>query len=575
MTKEKIKSIIGGVSGNIKKNFKSATLNFIFILSFISVFQAIFGAENSIAAIGLITIMLSSMMYDFTAAPVKHLFIQMGILVVMAVSACAVVNLNPIAAMPINFIVIFIILYAFTYEYMAHLYFPYIFCYLYLIFISPIKPNQLPMRILGMCAGAVCIILYQLFVGRKRVIKTTRDVLSALVDNANHCVECLLKGKGLDENPDKVREELCKLSKMVYERRKGVLNISDAGFAVIDAGRGLENLILHLYEMDGPITPVRAELLKQVSLQLSVFKGYIQRKEKTIVLCERSDFGADDNKETKQFYECLWYIHHHLLRMAEPDKKGNCRKTLLSFSFRLKTALNYSPVRVVYALRVAILLVVGTLAVQLLHLTYGRWLLFTIASVSLPYADDVGQKGKKRLIATAIGGVIGMIAYVLIPSAIGRTVVMMLSGYLSFYFTDYSATFACATVGALGGAIFAQFGWGGVGEIVAVRLIYICIGILIALVANCLIFPYKRRRATKQLWEKYNAIVAALTRICSEKKIDTQLYYNLVIQAHLQEGKLSQNACDEGIEGMGMAIEKCRQAVRAAHRKRALGEESA
>lgn len=575
MTKEKIKSIIGGVSGNIKKNFKSATLNFIFILSFISVFQAIFGAKNSIVAVIFTIMMSASMVRDLTAAPIKHLFIQMTILVLMAVSACAVVNLNPLAAMPINFIMIFVILYAFTYEYMTHLYFPYILSYLFLIFISPIKPDQLPVRVLGMCAGAVCIILYQLFMGRKRVNKTVEDVLITLTDHANHCAKCLLDGKELDKKPNKIREDLCKLSKMVYERRKGVLHISDAGFAVIDAGRGLENLILLLYEMDGPVTPVRAEFLRQVLSQLLAFKTYLQRKEKTIVLCGREDFGADNDKEAKQFYECLWYIHHHLLRMAEPDKKGTCCKTLLSFSFRLKAALDYSPVRVVYALRVAILLVVGTLMVQLLHLTHGRWILFTIASVSLPYADDVGQKGKKRFIATAIGGVVGMIAYVLIPSAIGRTVVMMLSGYLSFYFTDYSATFACSTVGALGGAIFAQFGWGGVGEIVAVRLIYICIGILIALVANCLIFPYKRRRATKQLWEKYNAIVAALTRICSEKKIDTQLYYNLVIQAHLQEGKLSQNACDEGIEGMGMAIEKCRQAVRAAHRKRALGEDSA
>ena len=48
---------------------------------------------------------------------------------------------------------------------------------------------------------------------------------------------------------------------------------------------------------------------------------------------------------------------------------------------------------------------------------------------------------------------------------------MMLSGYLSFYFTDYRETYACSTVGALGGAVFMEaFRFPDIAGIFVIRL---------------------------------------------------------------------------------------------------------
>ena len=60
--------------------------------------------------------------------------------------------------------------------------------------------------------------------------------------------------------------------------------------------------------------------------------------------------------------------------------------------------------------------------------------------------------------------------------------------------------------------------------------------------ANCLIFPYKRARATRQLWKKYTSVTELLSRITRKQQIDSQLYYNLVVQSYLLEEKLGQNA---------------------------------
>lgn len=571
---EKMETVSSRIKDSIKSKFRFATLNFIFIIVYVNVFQRALGAENSIVGVIFTIMMSASMARDLTARPVKHLLIQASVLVLMAASACFVSNVHPLLALPVNLLMIFIILYAYTYEYVSHLYFPYILSYLFLVFISPVSPAQLSKRLLGMCVGAISIILYQLFMGRKRVVETARDVLSSMIDAADTCIECLLTGRGVPQEPGALRANLCKLSRIVYERRKRALCISDASFAMIDAGRGLENLVLLLYEMEGPVTPARAELLRRISAQLTLFREFVQRETDHVQLPDWAAPGLA-GQEDARFDQCLLYIGSHLQQMALPQKRGRYRKTALSLSLRLKAMLDVSPVRVVYALRVSILLALCTFMVQLLHLPHGKWLLFTVSSVSLPYADDIGTKARKRLVATLTGGLAGIVLYALIPSATGRTAVMMLSGYLSFYFSDYSATFACSTVGALGGAVFAgTFGWEDVGGMLGVRLGYICIGIVLALLANCLILPFRRKEATRQLWEKYASTTALLTRICQEDQVDPQLYYSLIVQSHLQEYKLHQNALDGNLDGMEDLLERCRQAVRAAHRKRAINDRS-
>lgn len=568
-TFKKTRQIWMDIRESVKKNFRHATLNFLFILIFISLFQMIFGPENSIVGVIFTIMMSASMARDLTARPIKHLCIQGAVLTLMAAVACFVVNVPPLLALPVNLAMIFLILYAFTYEYVDQIYFPYILSYLFLVFISPITPEQLPKRLLGMLVGAVCIILYQLVNGRKRIVETARDVLVSMCDKANVYIEALLSGEAAAQDIEALRGDLCKLSKIVYDRRKKTLCISDASFAMIDAGRELENLILLLYELEKPAALEQIQMLSRLSAQVTALRAFVSKEASSIPPLEPDGWNVSGDTPGSLLYPCLVHIREYMLEMAHPEKRGHYTKTLLSISIRLKAALSISPVRVAYAVRVSCLLALGTLLIQYFQLPHGRWLLFTIASVSLPYADDVGKKAKKRFLATVIGGAAGVIVYSLSPSPTVRTLVMMLSGYLSFYFTDYAATFACSTVGALGGAVFmSAFDWQSVGGVLLIRLGYILLGIVVAVLANCVLFPFKRKKATVQLWKKYINTTKLLAKICRREDTDSQLYYNLMIQAHLQEDKLSKNAKDLNWEGAKDMIAQCRQAVRMSHRAR-------
>ena len=51
LRREKITSAVQRVRASICKNFRFATLDMVFILIFVNVFQAVFGMENSIVGV--------------------------------------------------------------------------------------------------------------------------------------------------------------------------------------------------------------------------------------------------------------------------------------------------------------------------------------------------------------------------------------------------------------------------------------------------------------------------------------------------------------------------------------------
>lgn len=561
-----MKNQLEKISRIIKDNFRYSTLSFLFIIAYETVFQSIFGAENTIVGIIFTILMAASMVRDMTATPLRNLIGQSFVLVWMGVAAYLVNVLPAPLSFLINFITLLLILYAFTYEYASHRYFPYILSYLFLIFISPVtEADRLPMRLLGLVFGAASIILYQWFMGRKRVSETARDVLTEMIDDICRFITHLLDHNA--EKPDltDTRNKLCRLSKIVYDRRKKVLCVSDAGFSMIAAGRGLEQLLILLHRLPENLSEREKLLLPHVTEQLKTFRAFLQQ-EITVL--------PENNSEL--FSQTLVYIRDRLLHMSDPQGRTHYRKTALSLKIQLQAALDLSPVRAIYALRTALLLSCATLLVQLLALPHGKWLVFTFASVSLPYANDVPVKIRKRVLATLIGGLFSVLLFMLVPSSAGRTAIMMLSGYLSFYFSDYLGTFACSTIGALGGAIFmSAFSLRDITGMFLIRTAYIIAGVMIAYIVNCLFFPYSRAKATEQLWKKYKSITELLTKVCASDQGDPQLYYSLVIQAHMLEEKLTQNADKEDWEGLPALLIQCREQVRQAHRKHVTGRADA
>lgn len=285
----------------------------------------------------------------------------------MGIAAFLVTSLPALFSFLINFFTLLLILYAFTYEYSNHIYFPYILSYLFLIFISPVHAGQLPMRILGMLAGALSIMLYQWVMGRKRVQETARDVLTEMIDDICQYISQRTAGNPQKADLSAMRHKLCRLSRTVYERRKKTLCVSDAGFSMIDAGRGLEHLMILIQEFPETLSGQDKIFLSEIVRLLNQMRIFLQQEGHVLPSLETSLFyELKDNKTARLLYNSFVYIRDRLLHMTDPQSRTHYRKTALSLKVRLQAALDLSPVRAVYALRIALLLSCATLLVQLL-----------------------------------------------------------------------------------------------------------------------------------------------------------------------------------------------------------------
>lgn len=369
--KKKLISSIQSMRESVKKNFRFATLDCIFILLFISIFARVFGSSNSIVGVIFAVLMGTSLQRDYTNAPIKHFCIMTVVMMLMCIAACYVAILNPYIALPINLLVSFAILYSYTYEYSSHLYFPYILSYLFLIFITPVQPVDLPIRLLSVLVGCLSVFIYHFVLKRNDAWKSVKGTLSEIIDITIYNIILIISNKSDSINDTQLRKCVCRLSRLIYDRRKNSYHISDAAFAAIDTARGLENLTVLLNTLTADKD---SDLLKEISLTLDSFKEFLSGKTTSIAPIAQDAYCY--NQTAQELYTLMEYVRVHLLRMSEKDKRRRYRKSSVSLLSRIRSVVQFSSVRFIYALRVAVLLSLFTMAVQILNLPHGKWLLY-------------------------------------------------------------------------------------------------------------------------------------------------------------------------------------------------------
>ncbi|AVP55635.1 hypothetical protein K144313037_16870 [Clostridium tetani] len=143
---------------NIKINLKLLLGNLVMLIGiivFVLLFSKFFGSENTLVGVAVITAMLMfksiniSLRYREAIWAIIFSFIYMGF-------ASYISRLNAFIGIPINFILVFIVIYLFTNEMETKAYLPFILCYVFLDG-DPISSEQLMSRIIGLLTGGILI----------------------------------------------------------------------------------------------------------------------------------------------------------------------------------------------------------------------------------------------------------------------------------------------------------------------------------------------------------------------------------------------------------------------------------
>ena len=144
-------------------------------------------------------------------------------------------------------------------------------------------------------------------------------------------------------------------------------------------------------------------------------------------------------------------------------------------------------VRGAYAIRVALITTIAVFLVALFNLAQGRWIVYTIFAVTELYSEHCRVRSKQRLQGTIIGVIIIMLLFMVIKDNAIRGLLVLLAGYLDSYTTNYRDKIICITISVVASISLTN------GTIITAieRVGYICIGIILALLADKLIFNKK------------------------------------------------------------------------------------
>ena len=137
-------------------------------------------------------------------------------------------------------------------------------------------------------------------------------------------------------------------------------------------------------------------------------------------------------------------------------------------------------IRASYAIRVGFLTALTSFIALYFKLAEGRWMVYTIFSLTELYSENCRVRAWKRLQGTIIGSIILIIFFIIVKSPVLRGLLILVVGYLNSFAEDYRDIVVLVTISAVAPLALTT------GSLYAVleRIMYVIIGIILALIAN-------------------------------------------------------------------------------------------
>ncbi|MCM0650515.1 FUSC family protein [Clostridium swellfunianum] len=144
-------------------------------------------------------------------------------------------------------------------------------------------------------------------------------------------------------------------------------------------------------------------------------------------------------------------------------------------------------VRGAYAFRIGLITALAAFTVEFFHLQQGRWIVYTIFSLTELYSENCKRRSKQRLQGTIIGVFIIIALFMFIKNNTIRSLIVLIGGYLDSYTTNYRDKMICVTMSVVASVSLIN----GTFITAFERVGYVFIGILFAVIADKLIFTKK------------------------------------------------------------------------------------
>lgn len=491
-----------------KKKIISQTMMFIFIIAFIIVFKSFFGDENTLIGVTVITASLMLLSRDLTLNPIKNILILIGVNVFSGLLAYFS-NFNVISGAICNLIAMFLIGYLFCYNLKAAVYVPFGLQYMFMLSVQ-VTSKQLPIRLMSLLIGAFIIMLFQLLFNKNKVQKVSRTTLCKICDLLCHKINGIIENSDVKDINENIQRNINIMRELISDRKESHFYITKEGKILLDVSIALNRLnkILHKIRMCGNSSKCE-EFLIDLSIEIRYIKSIINNENNISEMKNRVDKVLHKYKvffiEDEYCYEAisvLNFIKENLINKDALKKKEKYiihKNSKLPETFKLKYLLkinfNRDSAKFCYAVRISVVFTLAAFIAQYFKLSEGKWIYFTVYSVTQPYLEITNKKAIDRLKGTIIGIIIFLILFTIIKDSNIRIFMVTAVGYIMGYTERYDVKMIFITISALGVAAVS----GNLDVLALYRFEDILLGAIIAILANKFILPFKVEDGTKEL----------------------------------------------------------------------------
>lgn len=520
----------------------SQTILYVFIMAFVITFKIIFGDKNILVGVMGITAILMLTQINLTVSPgknlVKLLIINLGIGIFTYLA-----NLNIWAAIPINFIGIFIIAYTFYYNLKSPVYLPFTLQYMFLL-ATPITAAELPMRLLSLLVAPIGIMLIQFVVNKNKTTKVGNKLIGGICDN-------LIKKINNDENKVEINEAIKKnandFRKIIYDNRKD-------NFYVTEEGRIKLNIVIILEKLSNLLdeSTNNKQLLNDLIVCLQELKYSLGKEDNLKNIADNiskilNNYKRDNINDLVSL-RILNTINMLDISLGELKSLGKENYNTIKANKSIpeqykminvhKKEFYTKSVKFSYAIRVSLGITISAFIADYFKFPEGRWIYFTAFAIIIPIYELSKKKLKDRIFATLVGGAIIVIVFTLFKNMLIRMLVIMAAGYLRSYTSTYRYGTIYTTICAIGAAAMT----GGAVVLTIDRIVFVIFGTIIAIIINRFVLPVRMKDANKELLGTYGGVLykmlnevyeGAINKNNNTHEMDTLLLVTTMIEERL------------------------------------------
>lgn len=133
-----------------------------------------------------------------------------------------------------------------------------------------------------------------------------------------------------------------------------------------------------------------------------------------------------------------------------------------------------------YAVRLGLMTALAAFITAYFNLSEGRWMAYTIFSVTELFPENTNLKVKQRVEGTIIGAIAVVIMFVIFSDINSRVLIMILAGYLNSFFDEYKHKMILVTISAIASVALS----GGILIMALERIGFVIIGAMFAILGN-------------------------------------------------------------------------------------------